>query len=122
MYTITQIGFASLTVIFFYLLVNTFKGALAKSALPVERQKSIIRTITITLLGWAVVVSVLSLSGILGRFELFPLNIAPILVIPFVAIIIFTFSKTLREIVTHLEPQQLIRLQVFRVFVEVLLW
>jgi hypothetical protein len=122
MYSITQIGFASLTLISFYLLVNTFKGALAKSSLPIERQKNVIKAITISLLGWALVVSALSLSGILGRFDLFPLNVAPILIIPFVTISIFTFSKTLREIVTHLEPQQLIQLQVFRVFVEVLLW
>jgi hypothetical protein len=44
------------------------------------------------------------------------------MVIPLIATIIFTFSNTLREILLQLHPAQLIQLQIFRVFVEVLLW
>jgi hypothetical protein len=122
LYTITQLGFILLTLLFFYLLLKTFAVALAKASLPAERQQRIIRIVTITLIIWAVLVSILSQLGMIGNFELFPFNIAPLLFIPLISILFFTFSKTMTEILTHLQPHQLIRLQVFRVFVEVLLW
>lgn len=122
MYTIAQLGFIALTVLFFYLLLKTFASALAKSSFSAERQKHVIRTLVITLLLWAILVSALSLLGVTGNFEIFPFNIAPLLVIPFISILVFTFSGTMREILANLHPSQLIRLQVFRVFVEILLW
>jgi hypothetical protein len=122
LYPATQFGFPAITIVFFYLLIKLFKNALPKTSLSVESQKRFINTLTIGLILWAVVVSVASLAGLAGNFDLFPLNIAPMLLIPLITIITFTFSKTLKEILVQLHPAQLIRLQIFRVFVEIVLW
>jgi hypothetical protein len=122
LYTITQLGFIALTIIFFSMLVKTAYDALPKTSLSPEAQKKFKNILLISLLGWAIVVSVVSLTGFTGNFSLFPLNIAPLLFIPLISIIWFTFSNTLKELVTKIEPHQIIRLQVFRVFVELLLW
>ena len=47
---------------------------------------------------------------------------AIVFVVPLVAILVLTFSKTFREILIQIPPEKIIRLQVFRVFVEILLW
>lgn len=57
-----------------------------------------------------------------SRFDIFPLNMAPVLVIPFVTIIIFTFSKKTLPIISSIPKKSIAQLQVFRVFVEILLW
>jgi hypothetical protein len=57
-----------------------------------------------------------------SRFDIFPINMAPVLIVPFVTIIIFTFSKRTLSILSSLPPKAIVQLQVFRVFVEILLW
>jgi hypothetical protein len=71
---------------------------------------------------WLGVVMALSLSGFLQNFSSFPPPILIILSVPLVTILAITFSPTLKEVVSHIPPPNLIRLQVFRVFVEILLW
>jgi hypothetical protein len=122
MFTLIQIGFAALTVIFFYLLHREFKLALPKSGLSLDQKNRFLKIITYVPIGWGIVVSALSLLGIVSDFSLFPANIGPLLFIPLIALIIFTLSKTTREVLSHVNPANIIRLQVFRVFVEVLLW
>jgi len=122
LYLITQIGFAVVTIVFFYLLYREFKLALPNTALDPQQQKKFLNTFSGVLIVWVLIVSVLSLAGIMGNFQVFPFNIGPLLIIPFITIIFFTFSKSLREVLLHIHPARIIRLQVFRVFVEVLLW
>jgi len=122
LYFITQIGFAAITVVFFYLLYREIKLALPNTALGPKQQKKFLNTFSGVLIGWAVIVSVLSFTGIMGNFEIFPFNISPLLILPLVASILFTFSRSLREVLPHIHPARIIRLQVFRVFVEILLW
>lgn len=122
LYLITQLGFIGLTVVFFYLVYREFKIALPLTKLSVRQQKKFLNSFIAILMGWAVIVSALSLAGITGKFEIFPFNIGPLLLIPFIIILLFTFSRTMREVLPHILPERIIRLQVFRVFVEVLLW
>ena len=122
LYVITQSGFILLTVVFYYLLLREFKAALPNTTLPPDRQKRFLNRIIIAVAVWAAAVSVLSLRGVFGNFDIFPLNVGPFLLIPLLTIIIFTFSKTTREVLLHLHPSRIIRLQIFRVFVEVLIW
>ena len=122
LYVLTQAGFILLTVIFYYLLLREFKEALPKTTLAPDRQKKFITTCTIVLLAWALVVSTLSLVGFFGNFNLFPLNIGPFLLIPLITMLFFTFSKTVTEILLQINPARIIRLQMFRVAVEILLW
>lgn len=57
-----------------------------------------------------------------SRFDIFPLNMAPVLIVPFVTIIIFTFSKRTLPILASIPPKSIAQLQIFRVFVELFLW
>lgn len=78
------------------------------------------RRLLIICVGWMVFLAAWSYSGIATRFELFPLNLAPVFVIPAVAIILFTIKGT--HVIKDLSLKTLTSLQVFRVFVEILIW
>ena len=65
---------------------------------------------------------ILSLSGFLNDFSTFPPKFIIVLVVPLVTIIWAIRTKTTREILQHTPPESIIRLQSFRVFVEILLW
>src|SRR5690349_862076 len=106
MKTLIGIGFILVTIVFFWLFVRLFRS----------------RTMAIVLVGWAVFLSIWSLSGMASRFDIFPINMAPVLIVPFVTIIIFTFSKRTLSVLSSIPPKAIAQLQVFRVFVEILLW
>lgn len=103
------VGFTILTILFFGLLISKLRLS------PKARRNSIIGLII-----WAAFLAIWSLSGMAMRFDLFPLNMTPVLVIPLVAIIIITIKS--RNVLRNISPKVLINLQVFRVFVELLLW
>ena len=121
-YLLTQIGFVLVTIVFFYLLMMEIKKGLSKSTLDIDRQKKIFNRTVSGLIIWTLFVSIWSLSGKMQDFSVFPFNFMPVLVIPLITILVITFSKTFAEIVIHIPPQNLIRLQSFRIFVEILLW
>lgn len=120
--TAAQIGFFLLTVIFYYMLYREFRLALPKTSLTVEQQKKFIRKLLIAFFGWLVFIYLWSRFGIFKNFELFPVNAAPVIIIPLITILIFSFSKTVKEILPHIPQENIIKLQVFRFYVEVLLW
>jgi hypothetical protein len=115
-------GFILLTVLFYTLLLRELKIALPKTNFRPEEQKRIINGAWLSLIGWFVIVSVLSLSGILVDFSKLPPRIFIILIIPLVTIVTITFSKKLKTILEVIPSQNIIRLQSFRVLVEILLW
>lgn len=106
MKTLIGIGFIVLTIVFFWLLYRLFR----------------IRAMAIALVAWAAFLVVWSLSGMASRFEMFPINMAPVLIVPFIAIIVFVFSKRTLSVLSALPAKAIVQLQVFRVFVELLLW
>jgi hypothetical protein len=122
LYLITQIGFVTLTVVFFFLLYREFKIALPATSLTDAQQRKFLNTFAGLLTLWAVTVSAVSITGVMGNFNIFPFNLGPLLFIPLIAILLFTFSRTMKEVLPHIHPARIIRLQVFRVFVEILLW
>jgi hypothetical protein len=98
------------------------KGILA-TELPAKKKQQILNRLILLWIGWIVFVSVWSLSDMMSNFKIFPFNLAPILIVPLVVITYLSFfSKTTGELLDHLKPHVIIRLQVFRVFVEILLW
>ena len=121
-YLLTQIGFVLVTVISFYMLCMELKKGLAKSSIEVNAQKKIFSRAILGLVVWTLFISIWSISGMMGNFNLFPFNVMPVIAIPLITILIITFSKTFKEIVIHIPQQNLIRLQSFRIFVEILLW
>jgi len=120
--TAAQIGFFLLTAIFYYMLYREFRLALPKTSLTAAQQKKFIRNFLIVFLGWFVFIYIWSRSGIFRNFELFPFNAAPVIIIPLITILVFTFSKSVKEILIHIPQEKIIKLQVFRFYVEVLLW
>jgi len=121
-FTITQVGFIATTVIFYGLLLVRLKKSLAATSFTESKKKRIFNGTLISLLLWAIVTSILSLSGFLSDFGTFPPKIGITLVIPLVAIIWMVRTKEVKEILIHTPAESLIWLQCFRIVVEVLLW
>jgi hypothetical protein len=119
---VAQAGFVLLTVIFFWLLMKELKAGIEKTSWEPARKKKYFNRILISIIIWMILVSVWSGSGIMADFTLFPLNFAPVIVIPLISILLWTFSRNLGEVLIHIPAANIIRLQVFRFFVELLLW
>lgn len=120
--TAAQIGFFLLMVIFYYMLYREFRLALPKTSLSAEQQKKFSRNFLIVFFGWLVFIYAWSRFGIFSNFELFPFNTAPVVIIPLITILVFTLSKTVKEILPHIPQENIIKLHVFRFYAEVLLW
>ncbi|QOI96568.1 MAG: hypothetical protein HRU69_03270 [Flammeovirgaceae bacterium] len=122
MYLGTALGFSILTALFFGLVLRHLRVALTKTGWTEERQKRVqVQTMLIIIL-WAVVVAVGSFTGFTQRFDLFPANLAPMLLIPLAGMLVITFSKSTGQLLQVVPIKTLTYLQVFRVFVEILLW
>ena len=122
MLLLSQIGFVLLTVVFFGVLLREFKNGMSKTNWDENRKKKFLNNIVISLVGWAIAVSVWSYSGMMGDFSRFPFNFLPAIAIPLVAVIVFTLSKSTGEVLRNIPQERIIRLQGFRFFVELLLW
>jgi len=122
LYITTALGFVLLTALFFGLVLRHLRTALSQTGWAEDKQKRIQSRSLIVIILWAVIVVILSMTGFTRRMELFPFNLAPVLFVPLIGILIITFSGTTRHILTFVPVQVLTRLQVFRVFVELLLW
>jgi hypothetical protein len=115
-------GFIILTIVFYWLLLKVLRSALDRSSWDESKKSTVFRSTVGALIGWAVFLSVWGLSGIGGRFDMFPVNAAPVFLIPLVTIVIVSFSGKMTQLL-HLVPRaSIVHLQVFRVFVEILLW
>jgi len=119
---VSALGFPLLSLIFLYLFYRELKSAIIKINWTPDRKQKIASRIGIGLILWAVFVSAISLSGFTARFELFPLNAMPVLALPLATILILLFTKSMKEILQAIPLSALTRLQVFRVFVELVLW
>jgi hypothetical protein len=117
-----QGGFILLTLVYFALLLRELKKGLHQSELTIELKKRWQRRTIFFLVVWAAFVTVWSASGTMADFSIFPLNFAPVIAVPLIATIALLFSPTLNEILRHVPAANLIWLQSFRIFVEVLLW
>jgi hypothetical protein len=58
----------------------------------------------------------------MADFDMFPLNLMPVLLVPIIIAVVFISSRKLGEVLRHIPPENIIRLQSFRFVVEVLLW
>lgn len=117
-----QIGFIVLSLVFYYLFYREFRLALPKTSIPPEKQKRFNRNFLIVVFGWFAFVYIWSRFGIFSNFEIFPFNAMPMVIIPMIIVLIFTLSKTTKEILAHIPQESLVKLQSFRFYVEVLLW
>jgi hypothetical protein len=121
-YLIAQIGFLVLTLIFIGWFLREIFAGITATAWEESKKKSIRNKILIGLFVWLVLVCTTSLSGFLQNFESMPPRLLVILAPMFIAIIVLTFNKNLKEILAQIPAKNLVRIQVFRVLVEILLW
>lgn len=117
-----QAGFAILTILCLYILYRMIRKAVHKTDIATHRKRRILTGFILALLSWAVIVSGLSLSGMLGDFSSFPPKMMIVLFVPLIIIVWVIRTKTFGQILIHIPAHQIVQLQVFRVFVEVLLW
>ena len=117
---LTKILFVILSFACVYLIYQGLQQGLKNFDFK-ERKKINIRFIWIIII-WGTTLTVLSLSGFLNEFSMFPPRMFIVLIIPLFTIIFLAFSKTLTVILSAIPPQWLIYIQSFRVIVEVLLW
>ncbi|HYC85790.1 MAG TPA: hypothetical protein VEB86_11230 [Chryseosolibacter sp.] len=119
---LTQAGFVLLTIVYFFLFTQeVFSGADATAWSPGRKQR-FKRKWILGLVAWAIFVSVWSGTGIMGNFDNFPFNFLPVIAVPLVVAIVLTRSRSFGEILYHVRQEQIIQLQSFRFFVEILLW
>ncbi len=117
-----QTGFVILTLGSFAFLFSEIKRAVSQTEWPSKQKTKFISFFLVGLIVWTLFVSIWSISGRMGNFQIFPFNMMPVLVVPMIAIMAFTFSKAGKEILLQIPTGNIIRLQAFRFFVELLLW
>lgn len=122
LYVSSQAGLVLLTLVYILLFLREIRNGLASSAISVGVQKKFFNRFAGTLLAWSLLVSAWSISGRMGDFSIFPLNLIPVLAIPIVLLIVLLSSKTFSAALRHIPLANVIRLQSFRIFVEIFLW
>ena len=95
---------------------------LPQSEFSVSKQKRIRLITLLAIAAWLLFTGIFSARGFFFEFSTFPPRMLIVLIIPLVAILLITFSKSLRHLLTRIPPQWLIYPQVFRVLVEIILW
>jgi hypothetical protein len=117
-----QAGFIILTIVSFGFLFTEVRKVVNNSPWPSINKAKFNLFFLICLVLWTLFVSLWSLSGSMSDFSIFPINMVPVLVIPMIVILAFTFSKAGKEILLRIPIENIILIQVFRLFVELLLW
>ena len=117
-----QGGFIILTIMSFALLFEEIRKVVNSSPWPTADKAKFNYFFLISLVIWALFVSIWSLRGRMSDFSIFPFNVMPVFAVPMITILIFTFSKAGKEILLRIPRENIIRIQGFRFFVELLLW
>lgn len=121
-YFLSWIGFPLLTLIFYGLFFLQLKAAIERTAWSSDKKQKCRNKIVVGFILWGIVVSVASLLGFTGNFSFFPLNAMPLLAIPLITTLILLFTSATKDILTQISIESITILQVFRVFVEIILW
>ena len=123
MYLLTQFGFALLTLIFYGLVLSQLKVALVRSSFANDKQRKILNRMAFAVAIWLGAISVLSIKGFFSNFSSVPPRMIIILFIPLITLTwALLISKTTKELLPYISSKALAGLQVFRLFVEILLW
>ncbi|MBS1978536.1 MAG: hypothetical protein JST46_14285 [Bacteroidetes bacterium] len=122
LYTSTFVGLAALTAVMYVLVVHQLRRALEKAPWEEPRRRKVFGRAVISLIGWTLLISALGLSGFLADFAVLPPRIMLVLIVPLITMITLTFSKTTTELLGYIPSRNLAAFQVFRVFVEIILW
>ena len=122
LYFTAQGGFILVTAVYIALFIREIRRGLAATSWDGPRRKIFMNRIIFTLVLWAAFVTAWSVSGKMSDFSNFPFNFMPVILIPAILAVVFIPSKAIGEILHHIPAGNLILLQSFRFFVEILLW
>ena len=122
LYLISGAGFIALVIVFYFLLYKNLVRAIHATNWPEQKKKKISTGFILTIVTWCILIAGISLSGFSSNFDRFPLNMGPWVMLPLLVSLPLLFTKTTKDIVEQLSLKALTQLQVFRVFVEILLW
>ncbi|MEZ4971876.1 MAG: hypothetical protein R2820_01125 [Cyclobacteriaceae bacterium] len=105
------------------LIIRELKKALNRSDFDADKQKKIFNRVSLGLSFWLALVSALSIRGFFSNFNTFPPRLMIVLFVPLITLVwALLISKTTKELLPFISPRALTGLQVFRLFVEILLW
>lgn len=119
---IAQSGFVALTLIYFGFLLRLIGQGIERTSWERPVKKKFLRRIITWLALWIIFLSIWSLWGVMSDFSIFPFNFLPVIVIPLITILILTFSGKFNQVLRQIDFGDIIKLQSFRFFVELLLW
>jgi hypothetical protein len=111
----------SLSLVCVMLILLGLRKALKMTGWEKARQRSFfVRTLFI-IIGWMVLLAVLSMRGFFRNFDL-PPRVVFSMLLPVIAILIFSFTRKGKQLIRVVPAHWLIIFQSFRIFVELLLW
>ena len=119
---LTSAGFVALTAIMFTLLYLEINRAINLTSWTEERKRSILRRFLLSIILWPALILAVSASGFFEDFSSFPPRFVIVLVVPMITIISTVLSKPAKELLLFIPARNIVRLQVFRIFVELLIW
>ncbi len=122
LYPFTQAGFIAVTFVYFGLFFAMLSSAIKRTSMASEKQNRVIRNLVIGFIIWIAATGALASIDFFSNFQEVPPRFAILIVIPLVAILWLTATRTAREILSHIPPHTIVYLQTFRIFVEILLW
>jgi hypothetical protein len=117
-----QIGFVAISLVYYFFFLRELRKGVAATSWNEKRKRNANTLIIAIPILLTAVISFWSLSGIMSNFSLFPLNFMPVLFLPMIIALYLTFSSSFTEVLRNIAPENIIRLQSFRFFVEILLW
>lgn len=120
--SLTGAGFLLLTVIFYGLLYRELREGIALTSWTDERKRAVTRRFLVGVVGWGAFLLSVSATGFFTNFDTFPPRLAIVLFVPLVIIIVAVRSAATKELLQVVPARNILRLQVFRVFVELLIW
>jgi len=87
-----------LTIVMYTFVLVELKKSLGRTARDENRKRKIYNRVLYTLVGWTAFTSALGLIGVFQDFSAFPPRIMITLIVPLIAMLVITFSKTMKEL------------------------
>nr|WKN37689.1 hypothetical protein K4G66_03075 [Tunicatimonas sp. TK19036] len=122
MYILAQLGFIVTTLFCLWLILKQLRTALILVDFSAAQRQRVWLVTLLTIGGWLAFLSIFSLNGFFGNFSSRPPRIAIAALVPFVVLLVITFSRFSTPLLKVIPPQRLLYIQSFRVAVELLLW
>ncbi|MCP4439933.1 MAG: hypothetical protein GY810_13390 [Aureispira sp.] len=121
LYTLASALMLGLSVYCLVVVLFSLNYGISKTDWESSKKKSVFNKISIGIAIWVLIASAIGLTGFFKDFSGLPPRQAFIF-IPFILVLLLTFTKTTKEIIAKIPPTWLIGTQSFRVVVEIALW